>query len=277
MPMLQENSQAQISGTPSSADVEQRQRRRMLVALGVLFIALILVLIKDRQFWFPGSGSESEATEPGTPEASTVLPKTIAPAISQKPAAPTPAPARQRTRRAATVPAETPSTEAAVPSVVAATNRAVLPPLEVEVVAGDQHQTINSGNNSVNVELQSGSSSFGRQPQASGQGQENAAVSSNAGQRVQLSPGTAQIVSRPVDPNYPLLAKQMKVQGAVVLQALIDRNGGIQDIQVLSGPAILSAAAREAVRQWRFKPYFQAGRAVETEARITVNFTISTY
>jgi protein TonB len=158
--------------------------------------------------------------------------------------------------------------------VVAATNRAVLPPLEVEVVAGDQHQTLNSGSNSVNVELQSGTSSFGRQP-APAQSQDNAAQSS--GQRVQLSPGTAQVLSRPVSPNYPLLAKQMKVQGAVVLQALIDRNGGIQDIQVLSGPAILSAAAREAVRQWRFKPYYQAGHAVETEARITVNFTISTY
>jgi len=46
---------------------------------------------------------------------------------------------------------------------------------------------------------------------------------------------------------------------------------------VLSGPAILSAAAREAVKQWRFKPYLQAGQPVETEARITVNFTISTY
>jgi protein TonB len=92
-----------------------------------------------------------------------------------------------------------------------------------------------------------------------------------------MSPGTAQIVSRPVDPTYPLLAKQMKVQGAVVLEALISKTGSIQEIQVLSGPAILSAAAREAVKQWHFKPYYQAGQAVETEARITVNFTISTY
>jgi protein TonB len=69
----------------------------------------------------------------------------------------------------------------------------------------------------------------------------------------------------------------MKVQGAVILEALISKTGSIQDIQVLSGPAILSEAAREAVKQWHFKPYYQGGRAVETEARITVNFTISTY
>jgi len=80
-----------------------------------------------------------------------------------------------------------------------------------------------------------------------------------------------------VQPEYPVLAKQMKVQGAVVLQALIGREGSIQDLHVVTGPAILAAAAQEAVRQWHFKPYLQNGQAVETEARITVNFTISTY
>ena len=86
----------------------------------------------------------------------------------------------------------------------------------------------------------------------------------------------AEIVSRPVEPKYPLLAKQMKVQGAVVLQALIGRDGNIQGLNVLSGPQILSTAAQEAVKQWRFRPYVQSGEAVESEARITVNFTIST-
>jgi protein TonB len=73
-----------------------------------------------------------------------------------------------------------------------------------------------------------------------------------------------------------MLAREMKVQGAVILQALIGTDGGIQDLRVLSGPAILATAAQEAVRQWRFKPYLQNGVPVETEAKITVNFTIST-
>ena len=94
--------------------------------------------------------------------------------------------------------------------------------------------------------------------------------------RVHLSPGAADLLTRPVQPNYPLLAKEMKVQGAVVLEALIGRDGNIQDLHVLSGPTILSTAAREAVKQWRFRPYLQSGQPVETEARITVNFTIST-
>ena len=73
-----------------------------------------------------------------------------------------------------------------------------------------------------------------------------------------------------------MLAKQMKVQGSVVLQALIGRTGNIEDLRVLSGPSILSAAAMQAVKQWRFRPYYLSGEPVETQARITVNFTIST-
>ena len=63
---------------------------------------------------------------------------------------------------------------------------------------------------------------------------------------------------------------------AVSLQALISKEGTIQELQILSGPRILAAAAREAVKQWHFKPYLQNGQPVETQAKITVNFTIST-
>jgi protein TonB len=86
----------------------------------------------------------------------------------------------------------------------------------------------------------------------------------------------AQSVTVSVPPNYPLLAREMKVQGAVSLLALISREGTIQNLQILSGPAILASAAREAVKQWHFKPYIQNGQPIETQARITVNFTIST-
>ena len=73
-----------------------------------------------------------------------------------------------------------------------------------------------------------------------------------------------------------MLARQMKVQGSVVLQVLIGRDGLIQNLQVVSGPPILASAAREAVRQWHFKPHYEGTESVETQARITVNFTIST-
>ena len=91
-----------------------------------------------------------------------------------------------------------------------------------------------------------------------------------------MSSDTAEVVSQPVKPDYPLLARQMKVQGSVILQALIGRNGLIQDLRVLSGPPILASAAQEAVKQWHFKPHYQGAEPVETQAKITVNFTIST-
>jgi TonB family protein len=153
---------------------------------------------------------------------------------------------------------------------ISATQRTVLPPLEVEVVAGGgQRRALQPRNNAVKVDLQSDTAA------ASTLGAGGVAMDASA--TVRLSPETAQMVSRPVEPSYPLLAKQMKVQGAVVLQALIGRHGSIENLRVLSGPAILSSAAMEAVKQWRFKPYLQEGQPVETEARITVNFTISTY
>jgi protein TonB len=68
----------------------------------------------------------------------------------------------------------------------------------------------------------------------------------------------------------------MKVQGSVILQALIGRDGAIQNLHVVSGPPILAGAAEQAVRQWRFKPHYLGNEAVETQANITVNFTIST-
>ena len=101
-------------------------------------------------------------------------------------------------------------------------------------------------------------------------------MTANAAERVQMSADTSDVVSRPVKPDYPLLARQMKVQGSVILQALIGRDGLIQDLRVVSGPPILATAAQDAVKQWHFKPHYQGSDAVETQARITVNFTIST-
>ncbi|MGB9206273.1 MAG: energy transducer TonB [Terriglobales bacterium] len=81
---------------------------------------------------------------------------------------------------------------------------------------------------------------------------------------------------RPSKPVYPRLAEQMKIEGSVTLQVNIDKTGNIVGTQVLSGPAILAAAAQEAVRQWRFRPRYKHGAPIATEAHVVVNFTIST-
>jgi len=178
---------------------------------------------------------------------------------------------------AATAPSATPLAPSGQP-VNATATRTVLPPLEVEVVAGDNHSTVRPGTNSVRVDLKPGTppkpvtdaSMAGNAPATA------AGVTTNATERVQMSAGAAEVVGQPVQPGYPMLARQMRVQGSVLLQALIGRDGSIQDLHVLSGPAILANAAQEAVRQWRFKPHYLGNEAVETQAKITVNFTIST-
>ncbi len=113
-------------------------------------------------------------------------------------------------------------------------------------------------------------------PSIPGDSQNAADVTSDASERVQMSADASEIVAKPVRPNYPLLARQMKVQGSVILQALIGSDGIIQDLHVVSGPHILASAAEDAVRQWHFKPHFEGSEPVETQAKITVNFTIST-
>ena len=264
MPLPEENELPELN-TAFGDDSQEKQRRQMLIALALLLLALILVLVKDREFWFPAEPAAQSEAEPveQTPTDAPAPPNVATPIA--KPSLPARPKTKPHTAPPATV-ADSPA-PALAPVV---TNRAVLPPLEVEVVAGDEHRTIRPGTNSVKVELQP------RTPVTSEQSPSDSGGVADATARVHLSPGMAEIVSRPVQPNYPLLAKQMKVQGAVVLEALIGRDGNIQDLHILSGPAILSAAAREAVKQWRFKPYLQSGQAVETEARITVNFTIST-
>ncbi len=135
------------------------------------------------------------------------------------------------------------------------------------------------GSNSVRVDLQPGSLPTPTVSDASaapGASETAARVTRKAAERVQMSTDTAEVVTHPVKPDYPMLARQMKVQGSVILQALISRNGDIQGLHVVSGPPILAGAAQEAVKQWRFKPHYQGAEAVETQAKITVNFTIST-
>lgn len=251
---------------------DKKQRNIMLLALALLVVALALVIVKNWDFWFAPSSSPITADTPQT----TSPPQS---AQNQTPpfSANTSTSASQHVAKAKSLKTAPPRAQGdpnAVEPII--TNRTVLPPLEVEVVAGNAQHPVQAKNNSIKVEMQSGVPPTTPSPTPSAAPQGEAPVV-NAAEQVRLSPSTVKAVSKPVQPNYPVLAKQMKVQGSVILQALIGKNGAIQDLRVLSGPSILSTAALEAVKQWHFKPYYQDGVPVDTEARVTVNFTISTY
>ena len=247
----------------------------MVGSLCLLLLALSIVLWRGRDFWFPETPeAESAQAVENSPVAKVAPPRPSTPIAHRAKAA---KPKHQTKTRQVAPETNNPAPADSSPPGATISARTVLPPLEVEVVAGDSHRTIRPGSSSVRVELQPDTPP---QPLAdartAGDSETAANATGEAAERVQMSATTSDAVASPARPNYPLLARQMKVQGSVILQALISRDGVIQNLRVVSGPHILASAAQDAVRQWHFKPHYQGSEAVETQAKITVNFTIST-
>lgn len=223
-----------------------QQPRKLMLALVLLLIALVVILVKDREFWF---GGEQATIESDMPESQPAAKPTVpAPAT-----APATAPAHPATKKQVPAPKTLTETKAADGAVI---TRTVLPPLDVEVVAGNTHRALRPKNNVMKVETNP------------------AETISSPKTAAQREPLPSIQPEAEVKATYPALAQHMNVQGSVVLQAVISAAGAIEDLHVLSGPAILAAAAQQAVREWRFKPVLEHGQAVETKARITVNFSI---
>jgi TonB family protein len=232
-------------------------RRRMLLTLVLLIAAVTAMLVKDRAFWF--GNDEISASD----DAADSVEASPAPVLKQVAQTALPVSAPVQKTKAAKIAKAVPQPVVASGPVFSAERKA-LQPLQVAVVTGGaQHtipaNTIPSNSAAVKVDLRSDAASTLNQPPAT-----------NAVQRTRLSADLAQ-----PSPQYPALAERMKVQGSVLMQAFIGADGVIRELRVLSGPAILSSAAREAAMQWRFRPYLQNGKAVETSARITVNFVIN--
>lgn len=92
---------------------------------------------------------------------------------------------------------------------------------------------------------------------------------------VSLSEDSSQtLLVQKVAPSYPEQALKAGLQGAVILQAWIGRDGSIRDLKLVDGSLLLGQAAVKAVKQWRYKPYLRNGVAVEAETYVTVNFRL---
>ena len=255
-----------LDSAQSHADRALRQRRMMTTALGLLVIGLAGVLYVERDFWF--SHEEQTQTQ------STAVATSVAAATQKHGAA--------SHKKKHSTSRSNDAVDAGDGSAVTAT-RTVLPPLQVEVIASTYRRTIHPASNSVMVDLRDGSTTFHpiaadslSEPGQNDSTETAGSITSNAADRAEVSSLTTDVVTHSVVPSYPMLARQMKVQGAVILEAMIGRDGLIQDLHVLSGPPILAGAAQEAVKQWHFRPHYQGTEPVETQTKITVNFTIST-
>src|SRR5262245_34476970 len=85
---------------------------------------------------------------------------------------------------------------------------------------------------------------------------------------------SAKLIRQP-KPQYPQLAKQARIQGTVRFNAVIGKDGTIQNLTLVSGHPLLVPSAQEAVRQWVYQPTLLNGEPVEVVTTIDVNFTLS--
>jgi len=83
----------------------------------------------------------------------------------------------------------------------------------------------------------------------------------------------ADLVHR-VNPAYPPLARQARVQGVVVLEAVINKEGAIESLRVVTGHPLLNQSAVDAVKQWRYRPLMLNGEPTEVITTVTVTFTL---
>jgi protein TonB len=75
-----------------------------------------------------------------------------------------------------------------------------------------------------------------------------------------------------VEPEYPAQALQQRIDGPVVVQAWVAKDGSVRDLKLVKGYFVLGRAAIDAVKQWRFKPYMQNGKPTEFRTTITLTF-----
>jgi protein TonB len=95
-----------------------------------------------------------------------------------------------------------------------------------------------------------------------------------AGKEIPVVPASQmeQLVTHRVEPVYPDAARRSKLQGVVLIEMLVGPDGNVVDLHPVSGPAVLTEAAADAVRWWRFQPYRVNGQAVEVETTLAVDF-----
>ncbi len=94
--------------------------------------------------------------------------------------------------------------------------------------------------------------------------------------RVRVSQGVTEgLLAKQVKPMYPPLAKQARIQGHVILQAIINKQGAVENLRLVSGHPMLAPAAIEAVKQWKYRPYLLNNEPVEVETTVDVIFSLS--
>jgi TonB family protein len=265
--MTVQSYQPQINLTALEPATKQKRILRMLLGLAVLAV-FVLVSVKyyDRfRNILPGASNEERVSASDT--------------IAEKSRHFSHATSRRTNSKRHADAVVPPASAAQVALAPGMTQFTIRSPLVVEVIsAAGQHQIMRTRDDSIYLYSHDETLAAPDVVEANvvyGTGETKAA------EQTRLSSGAVELASSRMQVEHlgadPLLGKQDTMEGSVVLLAQIDQAGNIQDLQVVSGPETLFASAREAIKQWRFKPYYKSGEAVETEARITVKFANSAH
>ena len=238
----------------------QRSGQRRTGASLVIFLLLVLVAVLywNRAFWFPEDGNANLSATPLTSASGSQAAK------------------KKRGIR----PQPSHSVSAAATALEKETAEHSESQISIEVVDGNGHKLLRPRRAAIDVNLDPNAGTEAVRSSAAASlraTKEPAPASSTISDDVPVSVDTSEIVEHAEAPDYPLLARQMKIKGSVILDALIGRDGIIESLVVVSGAPILADAAKEAVRKWHFRPHQLGVETVEASTKIKVNFVISTY
>ena len=259
--MTEQSYQPQINLTALEAAGKQRWLVRVLLGLSVLAVLVLAVMYYA---WF--GNTPPSASNPGNVKTSDTAAQTARHVISA-------ASHRSSKHRAAGIGSSTPEAQSTLAP--GTSQSTIKSPLALEVISGGGRRQL-VGTRDDSIYLNSDDRTVAATDMADAKAGYGMGVI-QAAERTRISSGVIELPALPPASVDPLLAKQQTIEGSVVLLAHIDKNGNIQNVRAISGPEILFGAAREAVKQWHFNPYYESGQAVETDTQITVKFDISAH
>jgi protein TonB len=99
------------------------------------------------------------------------------------------------------------------------------------------------------------------------------ASAQDAPKKITKSEALSAVATR-VQPDYPSIARQLKVQGTVELSVLVAENGSVAKVDIVSGNPMLTISAADALKRWKFKPFTEDGKPIQVVAPITVDFRL---
>ena len=270
---------------PGAYDPDEVEGGSKVKAIVIVAMVVLLACSAAYLSWRNASGKGSPVSSPSqstAPASATPKPEAgqASQPISEKPAASQPEVSDITLGGPASAPSSKPS--ATKPSAKPAASAAATDDTEPEVtqrliVKSDSSHTPKRSAPQEQENIQAPAVALGAAPDAKALAglSTDAALPKAPAQVVRVSQGVMEgLILKRVQPHYPAQAMQMRVQGPVQLQATISKTGDITNVKVVSGDGILARAAQDAVKQWKYKPYYLNGDPVEIQTQILVNFKL---